>query len=76
MAHSILTLGPSFKIQGQATANLDIDANITVDLAYQVDDASLFFPPSNDASSGGNFNPLDNRMYSSLKIYPQLISGI
>ncbi|KAK7457177.1 hypothetical protein VKT23_010476 [Stygiomarasmius scandens] len=70
----ILTLSPSFKIQGQATANFDIDANMTVDLAYQVDNASLFFPPSNDAPSGGSFNPLDNSL--KLSVSPSVNSSM
>ncbi|KAK7457178.1 hypothetical protein VKT23_010477 [Stygiomarasmius scandens] len=69
----ILTLGPSFKIQGQATANLDIDADLSIDLAYHVADAKLFFPPSDDASSSGNFNPLDSPL--KLSVSPSVNSS-
>ncbi|KAK7049915.1 hypothetical protein VNI00_005345 [Paramarasmius palmivorus] len=56
----ILTLGPSFKVQGQAKATLDIDADVTVNLAYSVDDAKLFFPKSQNQKSGGAFTPVDS----------------
>ncbi|THU98962.1 hypothetical protein K435DRAFT_828282 [Dendrothele bispora CBS 962.96] len=69
----ILTLGPSFKIQGQATANLDIDANLSVDLAYHVDNAKLFFPPSDDAASNGGFSPLDSPL--KLSVSPSVNSS-
>ncbi|KAK7457234.1 hypothetical protein VKT23_010536 [Stygiomarasmius scandens] len=69
----ILTLGPSFKIQGQATANLDIDAQLSVDLAYHVENAKLFFPPSDDATSDGGFSPLDSPL--KLSVSPSVNSS-
>ncbi|KAF6752086.1 hypothetical protein DFP72DRAFT_968113 [Ephemerocybe angulata] len=41
----ILTVGPSFKVEAQATANLDINADLKVGVNYKVDKASLVFPP-------------------------------
>lgn len=52
-----MTVGPSFKILGQATATLDIDVDTKVDLSYTVTGAKLFFPPSPDNPSGGSFSP-------------------
>ncbi|KAL0576061.1 hypothetical protein V5O48_005919 [Marasmius crinis-equi] len=57
----ILTLGPSFQINAQAKATLDIDATMDVTLAYNVKDAKLFFPPIEDSEkSGGQFAPADS----------------
>lgn len=61
MAYRILTIGPTFKIQGQATASLDIDADVTVGLSYSVNDAKLFFPREEGQKSGGAFAPADSR---------------
>ncbi|KAG7095281.1 hypothetical protein E1B28_006053 [Marasmius oreades] len=67
----ILTLGPSFQIQAQAKATLDIDAKIDVTLAYHVEDAKLFFPPL-DGNSGGQFQPADSPL--KLSVSPSLAS--
>ncbi|KDR73200.1 hypothetical protein GALMADRAFT_212663 [Galerina marginata CBS 339.88] len=50
----ILTLGPSFQINGQATANLDLNADMTVGISYKIDNAQLTFPPKKGSS--GSFN--------------------
>jgi hypothetical protein len=52
----ILTLGPSFQINAQATANLELDVGLTVGVNYQIDNAQLVFPPSSNKTSGGTFN--------------------
>ncbi|ESK93406.1 hypothetical protein Moror_1817 [Moniliophthora roreri MCA 2997] len=70
--HGILTLGPSFKIQGQAKATLDIDADLTVDLAYTVDNAKLFFPKSDTQQSGGDFTPTNTPL--KLSVTPSVAS--
>jgi hypothetical protein len=56
-----LTVGPTFKILGQATATLDIDVDMKVDLSYNVNGAKLFFPPSQNNPSGGTFSPGNGR---------------
>ncbi|KAF5370996.1 hypothetical protein D9615_010020 [Tricholomella constricta] len=53
----VLTIGPTFKILGQATATLDVDVDMEVDLSYTVNGAKLFFPPSPNNPSGGSFSP-------------------
>ncbi|PPQ93459.1 hypothetical protein CVT25_008563 [Psilocybe cyanescens] len=48
----VLTIGPSFVINGQATATLDLDVGLTVGISYTIDNAQLTFPPSSQQSSG------------------------
>lgn len=55
---SILTLGPSFSIDVEGIATIDTDINMTVDLAYNINNGSLTFPPD-QGSSSGNFAPAD-----------------
>lgn len=56
----ILTVGPTFKILGQVTGDLDIGVDLKADLSYTVKDAKLFFPPSKP--SIGQFSQRPNRM--------------
>jgi hypothetical protein len=58
----ILQLGPSFKINGNVIANLDVDVDMTVNLAYNVKNAQMFFPPSDKHKSGGDFKPADSNL--------------
>lgn len=53
----VLTIGPTFKIQGRATASLNLALNTTVDLSYTIQNAKLFFPSSANHQSGLTFNP-------------------
>ncbi|KAG5641981.1 hypothetical protein DXG03_003834 [Asterophora parasitica] len=53
----ILTIGPSFKVLGQATANLDVGVNLRADLSYTVSGAKILFPPHPDTSSKGIYTP-------------------
>ncbi|KAH9475749.1 hypothetical protein JR316_0011308 [Psilocybe cubensis] len=48
----VLTIGPSFVINGQATATLDLDVGLTVGISYTIDNAQLTFPPNGQKSSG------------------------
>ncbi|KAJ7246984.1 hypothetical protein C8J57DRAFT_1359761 [Mycena rebaudengoi] len=68
----ILTIGPTFKIQAQATASLDVDVDMKVVLAYKVEGAKLFFPKSDSLTSGGNFGPNDSPL--SLSVTPSVAS--
>ncbi|KAF9474083.1 hypothetical protein BDN70DRAFT_340803 [Pholiota conissans] len=53
----ILTIGPSFKVDAQATAKLDVNADVTVGLSYTINNAQLVFPPSSSSSQNkGAFN--------------------
>ncbi|KAG5641231.1 hypothetical protein DXG03_005688 [Asterophora parasitica] len=53
----LLTIGPSFKILGQATANVDVGVNLKVDLSYTVSGAKIIYPPIPDTKSKGIFIP-------------------
>ncbi|KAF8186254.1 hypothetical protein BJ912DRAFT_972030 [Pholiota molesta] len=53
----ILTIGPSFKVEGQATATLDVGVELTVGLSYTINGAQLVFPPNSGTNhSKGVFN--------------------
>lgn len=58
---SILSLGPTFQVNAQAVANLDVDLGLTVGINYKVDNAQLVFPPNSKKASGGSFNVEDTR---------------
>ncbi|KAL0946002.1 hypothetical protein HGRIS_012278 [Hohenbuehelia grisea] len=53
----ILSIGPVFKIQGQAKASLQSDVNLKLGMAYSAKNAKLYFPASKAQASGGNFSP-------------------
>lgn len=55
----ILTVGPSFKVDALTTATLDVDVDLQVGLSYNINNAKLFFPPSSQLQSGGDFAPGD-----------------
>ncbi|KAF5376725.1 hypothetical protein D9615_007807 [Tricholomella constricta] len=54
----LLTVGPTFKILGQATADVDVGVDMKVDLSYTVSGAKIIFPPIPDTTSTGFFNPV------------------
>jgi hypothetical protein len=58
----ILSIGPTFKINGQVKANLDVDLDMTVNIAYTVKDAQMVFPPNDKRKSGGDFKPADSNL--------------
>jgi hypothetical protein len=49
----ILTIGPSFRIDAQAGAQLDVNADVTVGISYKVDKATLVFPPQSGQDNSG-----------------------
>ncbi|KAI0689061.1 hypothetical protein BC835DRAFT_1418822 [Cytidiella melzeri] len=57
----ILTIGPSFQVTAQAVAKVQADLKMTVDLAYNINGAKLYFPPSH-GSSTGTFSPADTHL--------------
>ncbi|KAJ6546614.1 hypothetical protein B0H10DRAFT_2243472 [Mycena sp. CBHHK59/15] len=65
----IFTLGPTFTIYGEIVADLDADVNLSVDLAYNVDDAKVYFPQSAQPSGGG-FTP--NNSALTLSVVPDV----
>ena len=58
-----MSIGPTFKINGQVKANLDVDLDMTVNIAYNVKDAQMVFPPNDKRKSGGEFKPADSSEY-------------
>ncbi|KAG5646580.1 hypothetical protein DXG03_002883 [Asterophora parasitica] len=53
----LLTVGPSFKIFGQATADVGVGVNLKVDLSYAVSGAKVVYPPAPGTKSTGIFIP-------------------
>ncbi|KAF9069976.1 hypothetical protein BDP27DRAFT_1420414 [Rhodocollybia butyracea] len=52
----ILTLGPSFDVSVEATASLNLAADLNVGIVYNVTNVSFDFPDNSNGSSG-DFNP-------------------
>ncbi|KAG6885186.1 hypothetical protein C0992_005358, partial [Termitomyces sp. T32_za158] len=53
--HRVFTITPSFEVDAQASAGFDIQANTTVGLNYNFDNAQLTFPHnSNQTNNAGN----------------------
>lgn len=57
--HRIFKLGPTFNVDVEGIANIEAELNMTVGLAYNVNNGRLTFPPDQGASSG-SFAPADN----------------
>ncbi|CAA7262406.1 unnamed protein product [Cyclocybe aegerita] len=55
----ILTVGPSFEINAQAIANLDINLGLKVGIKYKIDNAQLVFPPNSPRAGNGTFSVVD-----------------
>lgn len=57
---SIITIGPSFKIDAKANVDIATDLQTSIGLKYQVDKLQLVFPPSYSAESYGDADPGDS----------------
>ncbi|TDL21135.1 hypothetical protein BD410DRAFT_840835 [Rickenella mellea] len=68
----VLTIGPDFTLNARATANLDIDVNMNIDLAYDVQNLQLVFPPVSGQPSSGSPTPRDTPL--KLSVSPQVSS--
>ncbi|KAJ3512020.1 hypothetical protein NLJ89_g3766 [Agrocybe chaxingu] len=55
----ILTVGPSFEINAQAVANLDVNLGLKVGIKYKIDNAQLVFPPNSPRAGNGTFSVVD-----------------
>ncbi|PCH33009.1 hypothetical protein WOLCODRAFT_63935 [Wolfiporia cocos MD-104 SS10] len=55
----ILTIGPTFEVNAEASATIDVDLGLVVGLNYTIDDAQLLFPPPSNYTPTGNFIPGD-----------------
>ncbi|KAG7086957.1 hypothetical protein E1B28_002874 [Marasmius oreades] len=51
----IFSIGPTFTINAQAVATLDLNVDMTVGFVYNVNKATLFFPDKDNKESGGDF---------------------
>ncbi|KAJ6546619.1 hypothetical protein B0H10DRAFT_1852028 [Mycena sp. CBHHK59/15] len=69
----ILSIGPTFKIQGDVSAKLDVDLDLEVDLSYCISNAKLFYPPSPFNTPSGKFTP--NNSPLNLSVSPALASS-
>jgi len=56
----ILTIGPTFQINAQAKATLDLNVDLNVGLNYNVAKGRLVFPPR-DKNNSGSFQVGDTR---------------
>ncbi|KAI0770916.1 hypothetical protein BD413DRAFT_69883 [Trametes elegans] len=56
----IFSIGPTFSVNAEATAELDTNINLDVDLSYNVKGMQLFFPPSKDPK--GEYKPGDSNV--------------
>lgn len=56
---SVLTIGPSFQINGQAKATLNLDVDMRVGVNYHIEKAEFVFPKG--GKKGGAFTPNDTR---------------
>ncbi|KAJ6587589.1 hypothetical protein DFH09DRAFT_909649 [Mycena vulgaris] len=50
----ILSIGPTFEVNANVKATLDLNVDASIGINYHVDKAQLFFPP-NGKQSGGSF---------------------
>ncbi|KAI0757756.1 hypothetical protein C8Q80DRAFT_1092088 [Daedaleopsis nitida] len=66
----ILSIGPTFSVNAEATAALDANINMDVDLTYSIKGAKLFFPPNSNPS--GTFTPGDSNL--KLSVSPNVTS--
>ncbi|THH05785.1 hypothetical protein EW145_g4539 [Phellinidium pouzarii] len=69
----IIQIGPQFVLNAEATANIDLDVDMSIDLAYNVDSLQLFFPPSSGHTSTANVSPQDTPL--KLSVSPDVSSN-
>ncbi|KLO12152.1 hypothetical protein SCHPADRAFT_433347 [Schizopora paradoxa] len=60
----ILTIGPAFVLNGEAEATINLDADLTIGIQYQLNDLSFTVGTSSSSSPG--FTPLDSPVQYSL----------
>ncbi|TFK47998.1 hypothetical protein OE88DRAFT_1738119 [Heliocybe sulcata] len=71
----IFTLGPSFAVNGELTAQAAVDLDMTVDLAYNVKNGQLFFPsPPSGQKNGGAATPQDTNL--KLSVTPDVQANV
>lgn len=55
----MLSIGPTFEVNGQAKASLDLDVDMNVGLSYHIENVQFTFPKGRKQS--GTFSPKDTR---------------
>ncbi|KNZ76532.1 hypothetical protein J132_09954 [Termitomyces sp. J132] len=50
----VFTIGPTFEVNGQVSAELDLEADMTVGLNYHFDNAELVFPDDKTGTAGNS----------------------
>ncbi|KAJ7266370.1 hypothetical protein B0H12DRAFT_1099380 [Mycena haematopus] len=50
----ILSVGPTFTVNAQATANLDVNLDMQTEINLQINNAQLSFPPGSGSAPNGN----------------------
>ncbi|TDL21134.1 hypothetical protein BD410DRAFT_868623 [Rickenella mellea] len=68
----VFSIGPEFALNARATATLDVNVNMGIDLAYDVQKLQLVFPPTSDQPSSGSPTPRDTPL--KLSVSPQVSS--
>jgi hypothetical protein len=64
-AFSILQVGPTFNIDGQATLDLDADINMKLGINYDIKNGAFAFPPNDKLKPAGDPVPTDSSSCSS-----------
>ncbi|KAJ6483580.1 hypothetical protein C8R47DRAFT_565427 [Mycena vitilis] len=79
----IFSLGPTFGIYGELEATVDADISVDVDLAYDLDNVRMYYPPDSETSTGSCAPSTSTLVLSAIpdlalntKITPMLIPEI
>ncbi|TFK33758.1 hypothetical protein BDQ12DRAFT_614698 [Crucibulum laeve] len=62
----VLTIGPSFQINAEAKATLDLAVDLNVGVDYHIENAQLVFPPRSGDKTSGTFTVQDTPLKLSL----------
>ena len=61
VTYSILEIGPVFKITASTSGDLEVQADLAVQLAYNVQGATASFPPGTGLAANADPKPDDTR---------------
>ncbi|KAA1467373.1 hypothetical protein DENSPDRAFT_238702 [Dentipellis sp. KUC8613] len=70
--YSVLSLDPTFAVNGQVNGDVELELDVSFDLAYNINNAQLQFPP-NAGKSSGDATPNDNKF--SISASPELVGN-
>ena len=74
MKLSILSIGPNFDLFAEASATINLDADLSVGVHYELN--GLSFTVGSSSSSSPGFAPLDSREYQKNMIYPVHLADV